>query len=85
MRELFCMLDRALMPIVRCSSTKFCVTFLSDSSVLMPSGCIGISLTRRSAPVGIALWKPTVNSVAVSLSMAILRTAFRCTDGGRVP
>ena len=55
----------------KCCFTKFWVTSLSDSAVLIPSEIMGRSETNRSAPVGMRLEKPTVKIVAVSISMAI--------------
>lgn len=45
----------AFIPIRICSSTKLVVTFLSLSSVFIPSACKGMSDTKSKAPIGIEL------------------------------
>ena len=68
---------RESMPISRCFRTNRSVTALSLRTVLTPSGVIGLSETRRSAPLGMWLTKPTMKIVAVSMSMAEARIFFR--------
>ena len=50
---------------------------LSLAAVLMPLSIMGLSETRSNAPAGIWLWKPVMNRVAVSMSMAMTRMRRR--------
>ena len=53
------------------SSFFFCtLLFYLFFEVFTPSGVIGESETNNKAPTGILLWNPTVNRVAVSISIA---------------
>ena len=65
------------MPMRICGSTYWPETLRSLSLVFTPCGIIGWSLTSSSAPVGMRLAKPTLNSVAVSMSIAMARMRRR--------
>ena len=56
-----------------CSSTKDAVTLASLASVFTPDGVMGSSLTSSNAPTDNRFANPTLNSVAVSMSMACAR------------
>src|SRR5262249_47534468 len=65
------------MPISRCLRTYFSVTDLSLLLDLTPSGVMGLSATRSSAPWGMWLTNPTMKVVAVSMSTPRARIFLR--------